>query len=113
MRLFNLVLNVKTKTSECCSFIQTAPVMENTEHTAFQRNTDILAMIIVRVFPVPSLEDFHLLDNQCKCFQALQFVMIRAVFFLMCLQCSEMDIDFVVFFFFFFFLFLFFPFSLS
>lgn len=67
-----LVLNVNTKTSELYSFIRTAPMMENTQSAAFPRNTEISTMIILWViFPVSSLEDFHLLDNQHKYFQAL------------------------------------------
>ena len=66
-----LVLNMKTRTSKLYTFIQKAPMMENnTEITTFPRNTDILIMIMLRIFPVPSLEDFNLLANQCKCFQA-------------------------------------------
>lgn len=64
-----LVLNVNTKTSELYSFVRsfvrTAPMVENTESAAFPRNTDISAMIILSIFPVSSLEDLRLSDNQC------------------------------------------------
>lgn len=58
-----LVLNVNTKTSELYSFVQTAPMMENTESAAFLRNRHFDRNCL-SIFPVSSLEDFRLLDNQ-------------------------------------------------
>lgn len=64
---------MNTDTSELYSFIQTAPMMENTESAASPRNTETSAVVILSViFPVSSLEDFHLFNNQHKSFQALQ-----------------------------------------